>query len=222
MAPENTRGQSPSTVLKPPPTSIEFAAVLDTNVYIDIVSIHDLLRAPEERREMRVERLRDAALLAICFHENSSTTYGLREGADVLAELVPPESGGFEEQHLKAFSYFVYPHVLSRWHVVHPNDVNVRANAADRHLTDFAFENGLPLVTLDARMGERAAARGVSVLTPRGYWELRMNSDAAVQRFFRRYRSNAPVFARSTSQPRPWVVALDQLYEQYRRLLLGR
>lgn len=205
------------------PTEPNYSAVLDSNTYIDIVSVHDLLRAPPEKREMRVERLREAALLAICFHECADTTYSLREAAVVLYERVPADSGGFEEQHIKVVARFLYSEVLPRWRAYHPNDIDLRGNAADRHLTDFAIERGLPLITKDATMTEKAVKRGARVFSPRDFRVLRkMDEEQAVKRFFGRFKAKAPPFARSTDQPRQWRSALDGLYYQYRRLLLGR
>jgi hypothetical protein len=199
-----------------------FAAVLDTNVYIDVASIHDLARAQAAERKMRRQRAHDAALLAICFHAEASTTYSLRETVDVLVKKVPPESGGMEELHIKAFALFLIPEVLSRWDPVHPPDVRLSGNAADSHLTDVASERGLPLITKDGEMARRASERNVRAVTPREYWENRVDREREVRRFLSRFKARAPEFARRSAQPRAWALALSQLFDLYRGLLLDR
>jgi hypothetical protein len=195
-------------------------AVLDANAFLDLCSIHDLSRAKPEATEKREARARDALLLGICLHEMRAWTYSLRETVDVLARLVPTDSGGLEEQFLKVFFGFVHPETLSGWSVGCA-DVNDRGNAADRLLMTKALEYGKPLITHDGKLTTRARAAGVEVFSPRKFFTGRLRPGAE-RRFLSRLKARAPAFARSKRQSTLWARELEGLFVHYRYLLLGR
>lgn len=196
----------------------QFTALVDSNVLIDVDSIHNLARPPTvgqaSLQERRV-RARDALLLAICFHELRAKTYSLREAVAVLTRDVKPGSGGIEEHFVTCGIYFVRPLVLSRWTALHPPEINLRGNAADDHFLAKAKEFGKPLITLEARLARRAKAAGVEVFKPAEFYVGRMDRDDAVRRFLQRFKARARAFEKG----RPGIGLVDAVLEFYVELL---
>jgi hypothetical protein len=199
-------------------SSDRLTAVVDSNVLIDVDSIHNLTRPPKEGQATLSERrarAKDALLLAICFHEMRAKTYSLCEAVDVLVRTVKPGSGGIEEHFVTCGIYFVRPLVLSRWTALHPPEVNLRGNAADAHFLAKAKEFGKPLITLEAKLTARARAVGVAVFRPAEFYAGRMDRDDAVRRFLLRFR----VRARPFRKKRPGIGLVDAVLEFYEDLL---
>jgi hypothetical protein len=68
-----------------PEERVEFAriaAVIDSNVLLELYSVHDIVRAPETQVQDRINRARESLLLAIYLDQTSATTYGLSEAIE--------------------------------------------------------------------------------------------------------------------------------------------
>jgi hypothetical protein len=171
------------------------ACVLDTNVLLELYSIHDLTKlyaaefekhgeTAEERALVLYRRQRAAYTLglAIALHERSFTTFQLGgESLRILSDRVPPDEDSLEAIYVQLFLYYVKDYCLANWNPVTDEkiDEGVKGNACDDILLNIARVNRLSLVTnegssergLDDTHGMRGLAKtaGVQVFTPFEY-----------------------------------------------------
>ncbi len=207
----------------------QITAVVDSNVVLELYSIHDIARAPAASKQARVDRARDSLLLAIYLDQIGATTYSLSEAIEVTRQRVPsdtrPEEGDrfYELLFTTFFIWFVKEVVLSRWNVIAAKEGDpLRSNAADRHLEDFAHTHKKPLITNEAKLRKRARERGVDVYSPRHFWDGRLDVAKGSQRFLRRFAAESPTFARRYEDPPRRARMLPDMFEFYRYLLLDR
>lgn len=206
-------------------------AVVDSNVFLEVWSCHDLAQAyeqPEEtpdlarKRALRWARARDSLLLAIYFHQIRAATYGLKEAYSMLAGIVDPDADTTVETHFTTFfSHFVKDCVLKRW-MPAVQIVDLKGNAADAALLGYAREHALPLITnegyshlglRDEKLRKAAKDADVAVFTPREFWTGKLAPERATDWFLRTFARKAPTFIHR--HPRPHI-AEDTL-----RLMFG-
>ena len=143
------------------------SVVIDTNVFIDVHSIHDLTndvnRLAAELGDVdaaldhpivkfRLARARESMLLAMYLHKIKATSWSLHtESVTMLTRFSPPTTPGgrsVESDFTRAFVWFVKDYLLRRWNPVFPaSEDHVVKDAADLALLDYAEKNGLPIVT---------------------------------------------------------------------------
>src|ERR1700722_12729673 len=112
-----------------PPREPRFVAVVDTNVFLDIYSCHDLagtydrvgaagVDSPEAL--YRRARARESLLLAMYLHRIGANVFGL--GAEILAKLQanvdPPVRHRFEPTFTRLMANFIMVRVLNGWQIL--------------------------------------------------------------------------------------------------------
>lgn len=171
------------------------ACVLDTNVLLELYSIHDLSKLYAEEFEKhgetagelarvlyRRKRAAYALGLAIALHERSLATFQLGgESLRILQERVPPGEDSLELAYVELFLYYVKDYCLADWSAVTDEkiDEGAKGNACDDNLLNIARVNRVALITnegssqhgIDDTHGIRGRARsaGVPVFTPAEY-----------------------------------------------------
>lgn len=203
------------------------AAVVDTNVLLDIASCHNLSGTYEvvgvrgvhtQQAVYRRARVREAFLLAMYWNQLGSATYGLLdETRERLLANVDPAVGDAPETHFTTrMFHFILPALLPGWKCGLAEQA-ARGNAADDHLLAFALEHRLPLVTTEgfseAGVAERGLRRkavlaGVPVFTPRELWKGKINEEESMAAFFRDFNRHAPAYIARNAYP---AVARDDL-----------
>lgn len=101
-------------------TSVEIdvakiVAVVDTNVLVEVHSVHDVTDARPRDEAKRWANARDSLLLAIHFHETRATTYSIHEIAEVMQARVPPTVRTPEGLFAGLVAHFVADRVLNGW-----------------------------------------------------------------------------------------------------------
>jgi hypothetical protein len=158
----------------------------------------------------RGTRARDALLLTIYLDQIGATTWGSNgELLDKLTALVPPSPGqdggkNWELDFATLTVHFVRERVLSRWtHAVPVPPEKERGNQADQWLVHEAKRLSVPLITNDGlktdgtiddrKKGTRtmAKAAGVMVVTPREFFQGKLDEAAAADRFRERFNEQA-------------------------------
>jgi hypothetical protein len=222
--------------------SASFVAVLDTNVFLDIFSCHDLIstfnaahaRCGEDAMRdpaaaYRLARARDSLLLAILLHDLRATTLGLHaESIELLTLRAPSTRGGEtpESDFVMFFLHFVMDHLLEGWtHTVDSIPANVSSNAADRFLIAAAKEHGVPLITNEGyskagiankKMRALASDEGVAAFSPREFISGEIDEISASASFLARFCEEAPGHFRDHDQE-----GLTWIEGYYRMILLG-
>jgi hypothetical protein len=196
-------------------TQLRCSCVIDTNVILELYSIHDLMRDFEESHakkgeaaaadpRVRFRRLRmaDSLALAIALHEKRETSFQLvTEAIEMLVREVPPDSDGFERSWVQFFLYYTKDFCLADWGEESDSELGagVKGTARDSILLDVARAKGVPLVTnegntqtgIDDTRGlrKRAIAARVAVCTPGEYVaRLGVEFPAASMAFAARFR----------------------------------
>lgn len=198
--------------------------VLDTNVILDTHSCHDLLTKLDElvpslgdaalddqAVTFRLERAREAMLLAIYLHKIGATTFSLHnEVLEKLARFSPPGAlaTSFTTAFTTVFIHFVKDFVLGRWNTTMPTQPGTeRGNGADRALVAAALERSVPLVSTEgySHTGEidegklirrLAGQQGVEVCLPREVYAGKMNEGIEIEAFLHRFADNVPKYVR--------------------------
>lgn len=193
---------------------------MDTNVFLDIHSCHDVKRdfdklhgeigdaaVDDPKIVYRRARARESMLFAMYLHKIKGTTMSLRhEAIELLLKCAPPARGGtqMEGDFTRVFAHFVQPFCLRRWNaVVTTEHGDVRRSEADRAHVALAKARGIPLVTnegaredgsLDETKLIRAEAHGadVTVLTPRQAFQGHINEEEEIEAFLARFKDRAP------------------------------
>lgn len=219
-------------------------AVLDTNVMLDVYSCHDLSNEYLKGGDIagptatyRRARARESLLLAIYLHNIRATTYGLHhEVPGKLTDNVAPEAHDtWENQHTTLFAHFVKEEVLFGWFAgyVPENDKGLVGDKADDHLLAYAKQNGLPLITnegfrvrgvKDQKLRKRAKAEGVAVFSPKEFYEGRMDEQAEIWAFFKRFADRAPIYIDQHNRLNGQTNVRDALHRLdgvYRHILFG-
>lgn len=222
-------------------------AVLDTNVFIDIHSCHDLkgtfdrlhsslgdAAIDEPVVAYRLRRARESLLLAMYFNKNSTTTYSLHnEAVELLMLRAPPSPGGhaMESDFTTAFVHFVKDYVLPDWSPTMPTEPGSEAsNEADRALVAYAKDNGLPLITnegntpdgiIDEKMRKLARDAGVAVFAPCQFYDGKMNEAEEVDAFLGRFRHEAPRYLSDRNERDEMWKVLQWIEGYYRMVLRG-
>ena len=208
--------------MSPNETSTPSPVVLDTNVFLDIHSCHDINRKyfelgvegiDEPGAVYRRARARESILLAAYLNKIGGVTHSLsNEAIDRLTELVPPDAEETPEtqpeKHFTTnFIHFVKDFVLPNWRpsIVAPKDEKPTGNAADAWLVAYAKEQGFPLVTnegfkptgyVEGKIVKRAREAGVEVFTPRDFYEGKMDVESEIDAFLQRFRDGAREYLR--------------------------
>ena len=144
-------------------------AVLDTNVLLDIYSVHDVfglyggrlagdagskfdLDAPD--LVYRRARARESLLLAMHLHKAKAATFSLHsEPLAQLTRLVPDDSRAkpgtdYTSDFTRTFLWYVKDYLLPDWESqISAGPDGKRANGADQALVDVAASLGVPLIT---------------------------------------------------------------------------
>jgi hypothetical protein len=140
---------------------------VDTNVFLDIHSCHDLVNDVEKLTAMlgdadkafdhpdvrfRIIRARESTLLAIYFNKMKTSTWSLHtESTSMLGRFAPPETPGGQDMRsdfTRTFVHYVKDHVLPGWNPFIPAvEDHVKGDAADLALLEYAEVNGVPIVT---------------------------------------------------------------------------
>jgi hypothetical protein len=219
------------------------SAILDTNVVLEIYSIHDLFEAYDRTGADDVDapelvfrraRARDSLLLAMYFHATRAKTVALpQEFQRILTGRVPPEASEDARWHFTwLFWTFVHKQVLSGWksNTVPGSDDGLRGNKCDDRLVQIASDNSLPLITcegmtidgvVDAKIRKKATAAGVPVFTPREFWQGRLNAKEAIKFFGQRFDKGAPRYIRGSRSPAVTAESMNVLRGAYQHVLLG-
>lgn len=188
--------------------------ILDTNVFVQLYSIHDLseagskgnLQDPEFLSRRR--RMREALLFAcLCHRDGLATGSVLNEPLRILLSRVPPEVDTLETYYTTAFIHFVQERVLSAWQVGWLNDyddTSLVGTRVDDLLLEAARKEGLPLVTDEGNtkdgirpegLRKKAIAAGVDVYTPGEFLALhKLDAARAAAEFFARFDAERPAY----------------------------
>jgi len=161
--------------------SRNIAALLDTNVILEMYSSHDLLAveanmpvalevesrllpqdaagASAKRQQVelfRVRRAANALALAIHFHETQAFTLCLEEAVTKIVQCVAPGGGTAAENYIIAYRDFVRPRALPGWtNAKVPNvPLDLAGDAADAELVVQARKYGWPLITNEGNSHE--------------------------------------------------------------------
>jgi hypothetical protein len=192
-------------------------AVLDTNVFLDVHSCHDLTETyaklgPAAINDLSVvyrrARARESLLVAIYFNKIKATTFGLHfEMIELLTGRAPPtpvRGVSFEAEFASVFTWFVKDHVLPDWTPAVPTEPgNERGNGADRVLIATAKEHNVPLITnegygqtgiVDEKMRKLAKDSGVRVFAPREFYRGKIDEAVEIARFLQRFDERAPLY----------------------------
>ena len=156
-------------------------AVIDTNVLIDIMSIHDIVKGFVEAEKAgakataadalrvfqspelkpRRERARDALLLAIYLHTAGATTFCARgEATRVLTERSPPvgDDGASNESmaYTRLWFEFILERVLPGWSLTWGGQPEtISGEDVDDALLRFARLGKFPLITNETPPGKK-------------------------------------------------------------------
>lgn len=226
-------------------------AVIDTNVFVEIHSCHDLRRDFERLHAklgnaaiehpditLRMQRARESAVLAMYFHSIGAHTYSLRgEAIDMLQQLAPPAPGGtsMDSDFTMVFAHFVLDYVLNDWKSI-ADEVpeTVSDDAADLLLIDYAKANDLPIITAEGytrdgivddnkkrNMRARCKAAGVSVYAPREFYAGKIEPDEAIERFLERFAARVPEWLAVRGKNDKMGEVLRWIFGYYRMILRG-
>lgn len=165
------------------PEHLQADLILDTNVLLEIFSVHDiedLGTAPDPKKlAYRRARARDSLLFAWLCHERGLVTASLKmEAYERLVENVPPgEDGPLRVAYTKVFIWYVRDHVLSGWHpgfLAAVDDSGMSGAARDNAYLEATRADGLSLITNEGNglMGPRPTDN-------RGRLNLRGRAEAA-------------------------------------------
>lgn len=188
-------------------------AILDTNVFIEIISVYDLNKAVTDNANAKTvrhrwERARSALLLSLMLHDQHATTLSLREGERRLGELVSPgQKMGVDPDHdfVVFHIHVVKERLLSDWTSVFPRPPEtVFQEHADDLLLATAQRNRLPLITnegwgvhgvFDRGLRKQAKAAGVAVFTTSEFIAGKCNEQKLAFDFMDRLSQERPVEA---------------------------
>lgn len=225
-----------------------FHFVLDTNVFLDIASVHDIAPLLNEsgapldiaRGVYRVRRAAAGILLAATFDERGFQTLQLRgESFDKLTGFAPPERASIDAVagFPQVFGHFVMDYVVPRWRArTSPLEEAAEGRQCDELLRDLARELGVPLITNESwspegvregdkrKLRSKAREAGVRVFTTEeALDDLGIDRRALAARFMERLREGAERFLADRSKEKrdslEWRRVLDSLEALYRDLL---
>lgn len=192
------------------------SCVFDTNVVLELYSLHDLTRLYNQKHAVhgettedlpevmhRRERAADTLALAIALHETQAQSFHLvSEALALLEKRVPHDSSTFERAYTGLFIHYIKDYCLADWGHISWEElgVGVTGDDCDELLLDVARANTLPLITnegnkvggIDESHGLRGRARalGVRVYTPGEYVAtLGVAFPAASQAFANRFKN---------------------------------
>lgn len=198
-------------------------AVVDTNIILDTHAAHDWLATYRSRELVmggaaldehhvayRTKRARESMLLAIYLDKLRAVTCSLHnEGLDIMTKRVPPRNvgGPSEVVFFTEFTvWFVFERVLPNWNRATFNlRGGQRGNQADLVLIEHAKKHRLPLLTnegnlpggiVDVGIRKKAKAAGVRPMAPSEFYDTKIDEAAEVDRFFERFRAEAPRYLR--------------------------
>jgi hypothetical protein len=218
-------------------------AVIDTNVILDVISIHDLTREygkPHDDLDapnliFRRARARESILAMIYLNKIEATTFNLHgELLEQLERYAPPGQDTPETYFVNTFLWFVKDHVLREWDWIIPTQPGEeRGDAADQVLVNAAKEWGVPLITNEGfnakgygegEIGERATAAGVTWYHPRKFYEGKIDETTEIEAFLGRCREKAPTYLAEHKQRHnddSVATWLPLVLGSYRHVLLG-
>lgn len=222
---------------------LPIAAVVDTNVILDVFSPTDLLEAYKKggdfhrEAEFRRARARESLLLAWHLHSTSARTLQLpRENVRLMVEKAKP--GALDQYlsvHVQLSIYLIKERVLERWHdgVEAGCDDAMRGTACDDKLLELSARYSAPLVTNEGhspdgisdehpkKLRRRALDRRIDVRTPRQFWSGKLDEDTACQQFLARVEAAVPGFVGAQSHRDAAQVAVSLYRRVLRHILLG-
>jgi hypothetical protein len=185
----------PSTAQAPRALGVACDCVIDTNVALELYSLHDLTTLYDERHAAhgdktenlaevvhRRTRAADTLALAIALHEKRATSFQLvNEVIRILTARVLPRSGTFEAAYTQLFIHYIKDYCLPDWSEISDTQLGLAAKGTDCDtiLLEVARDNGIALVTNEGNnvdgvddshgLRGRARAAGVRVFTPGEY-----------------------------------------------------
>jgi hypothetical protein len=212
-------------------------AVLDTNVMLDLVSVHDLARAAQagdpQKHRSRGVRAGAALRLAILLNEFEASTFSPGMEALAIAErAVPPGGSGHEPAFIQVWLYFITDELLPDWQMgTLPGDgcEELRGNAMDDALVDLAKRRGCPLITNEGvshsgallakkRIPRRAALLGVEVVTAADFCRGKLKR-SAIEQFMIKFHRQGELFHKGEPDFRDAQKMVWRMYDFYCRLL---
>lgn len=225
-----------SFVIPPDPSTDDLqgaTAIVDTNVLLEITSWHDVLNAyknveveePETPyMRHRRARVRESILLGIYLHKQKAVTYSLvSELVDLLARHAPPEARDFNTEYAKVVIHYIFDDIWRDWRKVGPDrgsGVEPRAHAADRELVRVAQAYRLPLITNEGNtpeginenngMRKLARANGVTLVTPKEFWERKLDPEVEIRCFQRHLAKRQESFCRNRGDRAEAVQAIGR------------
>jgi hypothetical protein len=217
-----------------------YAAVVDTNVLLEIFSAHDVLEADVEHAWQvdrpkplrRRARARDALLLAMCLHRIGARTYSLRGELTALIQArVPPGSIDDRIDYVDVFRGLVRPTALWGWKCrLGPPD-DARGTDADDALIEFARAHGLPLITNEGiaedgtrstdprKIPRKALLAGVSVLRPGEFFADKIDTRRETSAFLAAMERGARDFVLAHRDRQAATASLSWIGRYYRKIL---
>jgi hypothetical protein len=221
-----------------------FAAVIDTNVLLDIYSIADLEKAygaaagaETDETHFRRVRARESLVFAWLLHQRAATTISLPfEPSRMLVRDAPPDARDtLQTQHVQLSIYVVKDYVLDSWdhRSVRGADKNLTGERCDDLLLALAREERAPLVTNEGYSlsgvssatprGLRAKGlrAGVRVLTPRDFWSGAISDGRACRQFLARFDSETPKYLAGKGHPKEHTNAVNLRRGILRHLFFG-
>lgn len=222
---------------------------MDTNVFLDIHSCHDVTRdfdrlhceigdaaVDDPKIVYRRARARESMLFALYLHKSKGTTMSLHhEAIELLLQCAPParRDAQMEGDFTRVFAHFTKPFCLRGWNpVVTKEHGEVRRNAADRAHVALAKSRAIPLVTNEGASEDgsidesklirvEARAAGVTVLTPRQAIEGLINEQQEIESFLARFRERAPNYLARRGRRDRMGDVLTWVFGFYRFILRG-
>lgn len=184
--------------------------------------------APEDtpKGPKRRARARDALLLCEYLHERGLNTFiASGEVARLLVARVPAKPEDYPKRYPKFFpdgkapdglevptayaKFFggeVLPLLFPGWHAWGDgSDAGLDSNRCDEYLVQQAAQRSVPLITSEEgtrpnSIRGRAAAAGVTVMTPREFWEPHMNEEDGANRLLTRWVALLPELQRKARE----------------------
>jgi hypothetical protein len=225
-------------------------AILDTNVFIDVHSCHDLIDTfdglhatvgnaaiEDPAVTYRLARARESVLLVIYLNKIGATTFNLHsEAVEMLMRSAPPAPGGtsMKSDFTTVFLHFVKDYVLPDWSPTMPTEPGTEAkNEADAALIECAKKHNLPLITnegytpkglVEIKMRKLAREAGVQVFAPREFYAGKIDEAEEIAAFLQRFREHAPGYLKERNQtlgPDQMGKVLGWIIGYYRMILLG-
>jgi hypothetical protein len=218
----------------------DVVAILDANVFVDLISCRDLLHdhlGDEAKHLYRWRRAGEALRLAIHLHEAQALTLSpTHEIMRVMGKHAPPDEKGLETEYVKAWIYFVLPRLLRKWRVGNLPDsipTDLIGSRVDDALVSLAVQYGRPIISNEGyghknpdvldpnkHLLKQARAAGVQVVRPNEFFAGRLKR-SDIERFMIRFFDRGPSFHKGNADYEDGQKLVRDIYNFYRALLNG-